>query len=145
MAGRIRLRGNALAWKRCSPGSDATVRGPVSIGSTDSMPCSKVARAQLVTQGVRSLPSGVSALVGIIVDPSKMGCVYRSTREAPLVPAYLHGRGSGSPGVSPLPPYPLKSMGLEDLPTWGPHVLMLENRGAMPMRMLMEPIENHTP
>ena len=62
MAGRIRLRGNALAWKRCSPGSDATVRGPVSIGSTDSMPCSKVARAQLVTQGVRSLPSGVSAL-----------------------------------------------------------------------------------
>lgn len=74
-----------------------------------------------------------------------MGCVYRSTREVPLVPVYLHGRGSGSPGFSPVPPYPLKSMGLEDLPTWGPHVLMLEKRGSMPMRMLMEPIENHTP
>ena len=62
MAGRIRLRGKALAWKRCSPGSDATVHGPVSIGSTESMPCSNVALAQLVTQGVRALPSGLSAL-----------------------------------------------------------------------------------
>ena len=34
---------------------------PVSIGSTDSISCSKVARAQLVIQGVRSLPSGVRA------------------------------------------------------------------------------------
>ena len=62
MAGRIRLRGSALAWKRCSPGNDATVHGPVSIGSTESIPCSKVARAQLVTHGVRSLPAGVRAL-----------------------------------------------------------------------------------
>ena len=61
MAGRIRLHGNALAWKRCSPGNDATVHGPVSIGSADSIPCSKVARAQLVTHGVRALPSGVRA------------------------------------------------------------------------------------
>ena len=67
MAGCIRLRGNALAWKRCSPGNDATVHGPVSIGSTDSIPCWKIARAQLVTHGVRALPSGVRALDGIAV------------------------------------------------------------------------------
>ena len=67
MAGRIRLRGSALAWKRCSPGNDATVHGPVSIGSTDSIPCSKVARAQLVTHGVRALPScrGESVRMGL--------------------------------------------------------------------------------
>ena len=67
MAGCIRLRGNALAWKRCSPGNDATVHGPVSIGSTDSIPWWKIARAQLVTHGVRALPSGVRALDGIAV------------------------------------------------------------------------------
>ena len=82
MAGRIRLRGSALAWKRCSPGNDATVHGPVSIGSTESIPCSKVARAQLVTHGVRSLPAGVKALgwdcrghLIVLPEPSSFGLV----------------------------------------------------------------------
>ena len=35
MPGRIRLRGNALAWKRCSPGSDVAVHGPSNVGSTE--------------------------------------------------------------------------------------------------------------
>ena len=61
MAGRTRLRGNALAWKRCSPGSDVAAHGPSNIGSTDRIPCSKVALAQLVSHGVRSRPAGASA------------------------------------------------------------------------------------
>ena len=50
-------RSHSVAWQctsleKCSPGNDVTVHGPVSIGSTDSVPCSKVARAQLMIQGV---------------------------------------------------------------------------------------------
>ena len=65
MAGRIRLRGNALAWKRCSPGSDVAVHGPSNIGITDRIPCSKVALAQLVSHGVRSPPPGERIWMGL--------------------------------------------------------------------------------
>ena len=52
MAGRIRLRGNALAWKRRSPGNDVAVHGPSDVGSTERIPCSKVALVQLVSHEV---------------------------------------------------------------------------------------------
>ena len=60
MAGLIRSLDNALAWNKCSPGSDMAVHGPSNKGTTDKIPCSKVALARKPWSSL--LPSGGESL-----------------------------------------------------------------------------------